>query len=444
MKIKTTTYRTERKSKRDYRVRIGLSITLPDDSILNTSAIIQLNPLAYLYGKSPDITFGMLYLSAIVYAIDRAVERNRFSIDGWSREFEVDICIPEFEMFRSVEPQINEMLSFLTGDYWECHFVGSATVKYPRYRITDRLDGISQVNLFSGGMDSLIGAIDYMEENPSGKLFLASHYDSFMKGPSSDQSAIIKQFYRKYDGRFLSMGPVMITPEISLELSCRSRSLMFISIALVVAEYARCNVGVPENGSVSLNYPLSSSRRASCSTRTTHPIFLRQLNNIISSVGISATVFNRYEKQTKGEMVRTCANKSYLCEIVASSNSCGKRSLHQSMHDNRTATHCGFCMPCMYRRAALLGENDPTTYGNSFATLFDNRGTKLSEDFFAMLNFLKKDLSREDIRRELLIAGMCGFEDLGEFVDLVVRTREELANMVYADGCADVISFMNK
>ncbi|WP_221936048.1 hypothetical protein, partial [Klebsiella pneumoniae] len=76
-------------------------------------------------------------------------------------------------------------------------------------------------------MDSLIGAIDYMEENPSGKLFLASHYDSFMKGPSSDQSAIIKQFYRKYDGRFLSMGPVMITPEISLELSCRSRSLMF-------------------------------------------------------------------------------------------------------------------------------------------------------------------------------------------------------------------------
>ena len=98
----------------------------------------------------------------------------------------------------------------------------------------------------------------------------------------------------------------------------------------------------------------------------------------------------------------------------------------------------------MYRRAALLGENDPTTYGNSFATLFDNRGTKLSEDFFAMLNFLKKDLSREDIRRELLIAGMCGFEDLGNFVDLVVRTREDLKNMVYADGCADVISFMNE
>lgn len=442
MKIKVGTYSTRRKDKYDTRLIIPITIEDTKEGVFATSAVVQINPIAYFWGKVPSVTYSLLYLSAIVYAIDRGVERHRYSIDGWSRELDVEICLPEFELFQTIEGQINEMLSFLTGDYWTCHFVGTATVRYGRYVTTDRYDSITQVNLFSGGMDSLIGAIDYMTDSPSGKLFLASHYDSGMPGPLSDQRELKRLFSKKYNGQYCSMDAISITPGESYELSCRSRSLMFLSIALIVASHGNCKIVVPENGSVSLNYPLSASRRASCSTRTTHPVFLKQYRDIIHALGLTTEVVNPYEKMTKGEMVQHCSDKGYLLSIVAHSNSCGKRGMHQHMYDNSHASHCGHCMPCMYRMASMIGEKDLTTYGNRFATLFKKRGDKVAEDFFAMLNFLRADLTRNQIKRELRIAGMGGFDDLDEYVDLVIRTRAELVAMIRADGNSDVLRYL--
>lgn len=445
MKIKVTRY-TSQLERRFNRLTIDIRIELPNGSCLNTSAKMQLYPLDFLACKSPDVAFGMLYLSAIVYAVDRSVNRAVYSIDGWSREFDVDILLPEYERFRAIEKSINAMLSFLTGDYWNCHFVGDAAVTHINYKPSTYLDGITQVNLFSGGMDSLIGAIDYMTSHPKGKLFLASHYDGYMHGPLEDQRRLIQLFKAKYDHKFCLLpgkkSAVNIEPDLSAELSCRSRSLMFLSIALVVASYADCRIVVPENGSVSLNYPLSRSRRASCSTRTTHPLFLRMFRDIIAKLGLRQGVINPYEKMTKGEMVRSCADKNYLLRIVASSNSCGKRSKHQYNYDDRKASHCGRCMPCMYRKAALIGENDTTSYGNRLVTLFNKGRMGVSQDVFAMLDFLKRDILPEEIRRELRIAGMSSFSDLNDYVNLVVRTRDELKAMVVAESNRVMLDYM--
>lgn len=46
-------------------------------------------------------------------------------------------------------------------------------------------------------------------------------------------------------------------------------------------------------------------------------------------------VDNPYEKMTKGEMVRACADKDYLLSVAPVSNSCGKRSKHQYSYDDR-------------------------------------------------------------------------------------------------------------
>ena len=91
----------------------------------------------------------------------------------------------------------------------------------------------------------------------------------------------------------------------------------------------------------------------------------------------------------------------------------------------------------------MIGEHDATSYGNKFVTLFGMKGYKVAEDFFAMLNFLKKDLQKEDIRRELMIAGMSGFEDLEDYVNLVVRTREELKTMIVADNNRTILSYLD-
>jgi len=450
MKVNVTKYSIDLRSKDDIRLNIGISIDVSVEKRIDTSVVIQLNPIAYFVDKASTMSFDMLYLSAIIYAIDRAVNRGIYSIDGWSREFDVDIALPHYDRFQSIERHINTMLSFLTGDYWTCHFVGTEAVKFPNFKESLFFDGITQVNLFSGGMDSLIGAIDFMTNHPDGKLFLASHYDSKMPGPKRDQHELKKLLLAKYKNQFCDVPAIMITPSQSFELSSRSRSLMFLSIALIVASYAKCDIVVPENGSVSLNYPLSPSRRASCSTRTTHPVFLNQFRDIIAILGVTIGISNPYEKQTKGEMVERCADKEYLLQVVATSNSCGKRGKRQFMYDTHNATHCGHCMPCMYRKAAMIkgtdkikGGADNTTYGNSFITLYNKKGYKVAEDFFAMIEFLKKDLTRAQIRRELRIGGMGGFDDLDDYVDLVIRTREELSAMIRKDNNSIILQYMN-
>lgn len=163
---------------------------------------------------------------------------------------------------------------------------------------------------------------------------------------------------------------------------------------------------------------------------------------LINVLGLYPNLVNPYEKMTKGEMVQSCSDKEFLLQIVADSNSCGKRNMHQHMYDNRQATHCGHCMPCMYRKASLIREIDNTTYGNRFITLFDKKKDKVSQDFFAMLDFLKKDITRNEIKRELHIAGMTDFSDIDEYVDLVVRTRAELMRMLQADNNSAINNYM--
>lgn len=442
MKIEVLSYRVSKVKKNDIRLNIELSLDTLKDGNIHSSAIIQLHPIAYFHGKVPEEIFGLLFLSAIVYAIDRSVDRAKYSVDGWSREFDVDIRIPEYSKFIPLRNKISDMLSFLTGDYWNCNFIGDVTVKYPKYKFHNGYDNISQVRLFSGGLDSLIGAIDYLSSNPTGYLYLSSHYDSYMRGPKSDQDEVRKALIGKYGKRIKYREGVMINPGLSTETSCRSRSLMFVTLATIVASYAKCDVVVPENGSVSLNFPLSPSRRAACSTRTTHPIFLRNYQDILNELNVGISIWNPYEFLTKGEMIQNCMDKATLRQILPLSNSCGKRNTHQHMFDNSSATHCAHCMPCMYRKASLVGENDQTTYGNKLDTIFLKRDGDVSNDFFAMLDFLKRDLSDKDIKKELSIAGMSGFENLDRYVDLVKRTRSELCNMLKAENSLLINKYM--
>lgn len=155
-----------------------------------------------------------------------------------------------------------------------------------------------------------------------------------------------------------------------------------------------------------------------------------KIRELLNKLGLSIIINNPYEFKTKGEMVNECKNLQYLLSIVDKSNSCGKRGGHQFMPDNPHASHCGRCMPCMYRKASLIKHKDPTIYGIKMSTLF-TQTTKISNDFYAMLNFLKKDFTTIDIANELLVMGMKkNNPHFDDYVYLVERTREELKDLL--------------
>lgn len=328
---------------------------------------IDFSKLLSFVNRVSDEVIDFFILSACVYGIDRFVERKTNSVDGWSRELEVDLPVMNLPKWEFVSTELESLYSFLTGDYWTIHF-HKTEFSYPNILLDSRYDSdFSRVSLFSGGLDSLIGTIDFLESNPEEKILLTSHYDRQMGGPKSDQETLLKKLLAKYNSQITYIPSVEVTlyeTTLPKETTFRSRSILFIGMALLAAQANNAPIIVPENGTVSLNYPLSPSRRSACSTRTTHPTYMSKIRTLWKKIGIHTNILNPYEFLTKGEMVSQCKNQNLLQQIIQDSNSCGKRG-HRSNWENKAATHCGVCMPCTYRRAALQSINDATIYGNT-------------------------------------------------------------------------------
>jgi hypothetical protein len=80
------------------------------------------------------------------------------SPDGWTRELELDIAVAEPEFWTTQTATLTSLLSFLTTDRWVLQFhPGGLLPPPPRSPIWPPEDSVV---LLSGGLDSLVGAID--------------------------------------------------------------------------------------------------------------------------------------------------------------------------------------------------------------------------------------------------------------------------------------------
>jgi hypothetical protein len=145
--------------------------------------------------------------------------------------------------------------------------------------------------------------------------------------------------------------------------STRGRSLAFYGFAVLAASRISTSpvqLYVPENGFICVNPPLVSGRVASLSTRTTHPLFIRMLQELLDGLGLAIRLEMPYRFKTKGEMLRECTDQTLLSALASDSTSCGRFRTY-----NRT--HCGRCVPCMIRRSAFLSwcaGRDTTRYAH--------------------------------------------------------------------------------
>lgn len=418
-------------------IKRKINIRIEADSLESTYVDIDFSNLISFASKVNTIVVDFFLISSCVYCIDRLFERRKNSIDGWSREFNIQIPVNDPSRWNSISNKLESILSFLTGDYWKCNFYQNSFV-FPLVELEQKYNqNFKQVNLFSGGLDSLIGAIDFLESNPEDKLILISHYDEYMRGPKGDQKDIEDELMQKYNNQFIKISSINIHPTIANETTSRSRSLLFLGLATIISQAKGIPIVVPENGTVSLNFPLSTSRRSACSTRTTHPTFISEVISLFHSLDLITDISNPYKFETKGEMVRNCKNIVFLKQVVKLSNSCGKRSHPGTWKNDTHATHCGKCMPCVYRQASLISIVDNTTYGNKLDVLYPFK-TDMGQDIGACLEYLKKPITIEEIRNELIVNGLIDLSNLEEYANVVMRTRDELKAWVMKFGNINV------
>jgi len=400
---------------------------------LTSSIDIDFSTLLDKCAEPTNLAVDFLFVSAVIYCIDKLTPRS-ISIDNWTRQLQLEIPVSDSDLWSQNAENLNSAISFLTGDLWnisfrniECSLVRPKNVRYRLFQEETKPDVVS---LFSGGLDSLIGAIDWLESNPEGTIKLVSHYDPGVAGPKSDQKRLIEEL-KEYYGDRINFVQVRVgqTPSGS-EATFRSRSIIFIGLGIYVASLAGENINMimPENGNIALNIPLTPSRRGACSTRTAHPFFLNSIDQVLQNLGFQNRIINPFELKTKGECVEKCLNRSVLRNLADISVSCAKRG-HKKTWINRSARQCGRCMPCIYRRAALhkIGL-DTEEYGRDICSgevdLQSNK--KLVDDFRAYVSFISKNPSRDEISSLLLANGNLDISLLPDYGDLVFRALEEI------------------
>ncbi|WP_012578713.1 Qat anti-phage system QueC-like protein QatC [Acinetobacter baumannii] len=209
------------------------------------------------------------------------------------------------------------------------------------------INGHDSVCLFSGGLDSTIGAIDLKAQGK--KSVLVSH-----AYPKDRQKQDHVYYDLQFDNaRFQVLANPRKVKEIPADVQMRTRSFNFIAFGALIATALSKNhfsnkiikLYIPENGLISINPPLTPRRIGALSTRTTHPYFLQKLNILFKNIGLPVEIENPYQYKTKGEMMLECKDQSSLKKIAATTVSCGKWK--------RSGMQCGKCLPCLIRRASF-------------------------------------------------------------------------------------------
>jgi 7-cyano-7-deazaguanine synthase in queuosine biosynthesis len=148
------------------------------------------------------------------------------------------------------------------------------------------------------------------------------------------------------------------------ESTTRGRSFLFLALAALAASglSGKPVIYVPENGLISVNVPLDPLRVGALSTRTTHPFYIARWHEMLAGLGIPAKLENPYRFKTKGEMLTGCANAGLALRHLVDTISCS--SITKARWLGLAPRHCGFCVPCLIRRAAITSASrtDPTTY----------------------------------------------------------------------------------
>lgn len=315
-------------------------------------------------GNLPPEAIDLSEIAAYVYAADQAVTRGgtkEFEYGlKWRRRFRLEIPVrrPELWSRQDVCQKLASTLGFLSDDDYEFGFSPlKSRQPIDRYLFDahgEAESGFEEVILFSGGLDSLGGAVREILQGQR-KVILVSHRP--VSKIYARQRELAADLTAKLADR--SLRPLHVAVEVNTgknfarAFTQRSRSFLFAALAAVVARaFGRDRIRFYENGVISLNLPIGPHVLGGRATRTTHPQVLNGFQELFSLIfGSPFTVENPFLLKTKAEILREvkAAGVAHLC---ARTGSCTHTMSQTTMH-----THCGKCSQCIDRRLNALAAN---------------------------------------------------------------------------------------
>lgn len=417
-----------------------------------STVFTNLNDVWLMMGKKeiPTLNEDLFIIGLSIFAIDKRISRDK-TFSRWTRDLEVSIPVIELEKWSTVKEDWESILSFLTGDKWKIIFRKTDELFSKRKRASRQKIDVSQcscVSLFSGGLDSFCGAIDLLNHGEKPCLLGHNEYPQLRK----KQDKICKMFREEYPEQkctFISFtansrAPYNIGGKLEgSENTSRGRSLLFFCSAVTIAGIIGegTPIYVPENGFIGLNIPLTNSRKGTCSTRTTHPYFIKNFNTLISKVGIQHQIINFFAFKTKREIVKKVMESPVFYRGAQKTISCAHPCLprYKKEGDKTYPKNCGYCYPCLIRKSSLLDISECNgIYSQSELTLgFLNNNIKsdTTNDFIALMSSVHRYLSLDEneLKRLIKCTGHLEEEEVDKFLPVYQNTMEDLIELFSKD-----------
>jgi hypothetical protein len=295
-----------------------------------------------------------------IYSADCATPRGEKwtddnSTEPWTRDLSFVIPVRDLEFWaqEDIKSLIEKILNFLSNDKYSFSFVPLKRDRseQPYFAFGDLKDwpfhAPDRVIMFSGGLDSLAGAVETAARG--GKVVLVSHRS--VSTLDARQNLLFKQLQQLYPGQLIRV-PVWVNKaeKFGREPTQRTRSFLFSALGTLVAQSIEASgVRFFENGVVSLNLPLAQEALRSRASRTTHPLALHLLSSLCAAiVENDFAVDNPFLFKTKTEVVASLETHK-ASQLIGSTCSCS-----HSMFQTKTQRHCGRCSQCIDRRFATL------------------------------------------------------------------------------------------
>lgn len=374
--------------------------------------------------KPPAAAIDLLRFAGAVFCADKLAMRP----GTWTRSLTLDVPVRDPDLWTTTAPLLAETLSFLSGDLWE---VRPHTSREPKSEVQPASYSVDAVCLFSGGLDSFAGAVDMLADGK--RVCLVAHYEGG-QAPET-QKHLARRLAATYGRdrvvfRYLFLRPAPHStlqqrplPE-TRESSTRTRSILFLAAGLVVAAGYGPDVPlvIPENGFIGINVPLTEARNGSLSTRTTHPYFMQRLRECVASLGVTNAVGNPFRVMTKGEVLAASRDQKTLVKYARNTLSCAHPEAPR--YAKRAQGNCGYCFPCLIRRASLhhVGLDDPNDY--AFDALSEDAA--MAQERGADLRAVVRSLNRAAGPIDVLRNGPVLPEDIADFAGVFERGRAEI------------------
>jgi hypothetical protein len=297
-----------------------------------------------------------LRVALALYSADRFAPRRPAGPNGpmfWRRSIKVVVPVAEPERWVAVSQRLVNALEFLTEDDWSLRFEPRTffTAEEAQHHFEPMLSHrVSWAALFSGGLDSVAGVLQWFSENQVAGLLVSGNTNTRLRdGQVRLLDGLRLAFPRRVAWLPVDYGlPFKVEPN-GLESSQRCRGWIHVSLGLLAAQIAGLDrLHVFENGIGAFNLACETSQIGSQSSRAMHPVFLGRISRVASEIlGTALVVRHPFALQTKAEVVETEAVRRHS-GIVGASFSCEFfPNYHSRQHQ------CGICPSCLVRRAAL-------------------------------------------------------------------------------------------